>query len=88
MCNLPDKDFNWNSGCESAVRVDDKNKVWTCEVRIPIKSFGGSGASVGARWRINLFRGDKANHASMAWNPALVSSFHTPERFGTLFFVE
>jgi hypothetical protein len=42
----------------------------------------------GTKWRINLYRGDRANKAGLAWNPCLAPSFHTPERFGVLEFAE
>ena len=43
-------------------------------------------AEPGARWKLNLYRCDRANNAFVAWNPTLRGSFHTPERFGVLVF--
>ena len=42
----------------------------------------------GTRWRANLYRLDRANKAALASNPVLAGSFHTPDRFGWLEFVE
>jgi predicted TIM-barrel fold metal-dependent hydrolase len=82
----PKKDFEWSSGFKVAVRRDERSKVWTAEMRIPLSALGESKPTAGTRWRINLYRCDRANNAFLAWNPALVGSFHTPERFGILEF--
>lgn len=86
--DLPRKDFGWSSGFESMVRVDNKAKVWTCEIRIPLKSAAKVAPAPGTHWRMNLFRCDRANRAGLAWRPVLRGSFHTPDRFGVLEFAE
>lgn len=88
IVNLPQKDFNWNSGFESKVTVDKERKLWRCEVRIPLTALSKVKPTPGARWALNLYRMDKANNAALAWNPTLAPSFHTPERFGILQFGE
>lgn len=88
MLRLPARDFAWSSGFESAVRVDKEAKVWSCEWRIPLKSLSDTRPVPGTRWRMNLFRCDRANAAMLAWSPTLTGSFHVPERFGTLQFTE
>jgi hypothetical protein len=88
MVNLPAKDFAWSSGFESAVRADKNAKVWTCEMRIPLKSVAEPAPTVGTQWRMNLFRCDRANRAALAWRPVLRGSFHAPDRFGMLEFGE
>ena len=85
---IPEKDFAWSSGFESATRVDEKRKVWTVEMRIPWSAMSDAAPEAGARWRINLYRCDYANKGFLAFNPALAGSFHTPERFGWLEFGE
>ena len=40
--NLPERDFEWRSGFQSATKVGAG--VWTCEMRIPLKALGGSQA--------------------------------------------
>jgi hypothetical protein len=86
--NLPEKDFAWKSDFQSGVMVNKKDKTWTCEMRIPMAAFGGAAPAAGTKWRLNLFRCDRANHASLAWRPPLQGSFHVPERFGVLEFIE
>jgi hypothetical protein len=88
MCNLPDKDFQWNSNFRTAVRMDDEAKSWVCEMRIPLAALGGAKPEDGTRWQLNLFRCDRANKASLAWRPTLQDTFHVPDRFGVLEFVE
>jgi predicted TIM-barrel fold metal-dependent hydrolase len=88
ITNLPEKDFNWNSQFESRVQVDQKAHVWRCEMRLPIHSLAAAAPSVGTRWHLNLYRCDRANKAFLAWRPTLTETFHTPERFGVLAFVE
>ncbi len=80
------RDFDWSSGFESAVDVDHEAKVWTCEMKIPLKVLGKSKPERGTRWRINLYRCDKAQNAYLAWSPTLTGTFHTPSRFGSLLF--
>jgi predicted TIM-barrel fold metal-dependent hydrolase len=85
-CDLPTKDFAWNSGMESAVSVDGAAHVWRAEIRIPIKAIAKAAPSADTRWRINLFRHDTANDGFLAFSPTLTNTFHTPERFGWLEF--
>jgi predicted TIM-barrel fold metal-dependent hydrolase len=88
MLRLPERDFEWRSGFESAVRIDRAARIWRCVMRIPLTAWDGAEPRVGDRWRLNLFRCDYAHEVYMAWNPTLNGSFHTPERFGILEFVE
>lgn len=86
--NLPERDFDWNSGWQSVVNIDKKSKVWTCEMKMPLEALSKNPPSSGSRWRINLYRCDRANRAFLAFRPTLTGSFHEPERFGALEFVE
>jgi hypothetical protein len=70
------------------VNIDKKNRIWTCEMRVPLDALAGSKPSVGSQWRLNLFRCDRANKAFLAMRPTLQGSFHVPERFGLLTFAE
>jgi len=88
ILNLPERDFAWSSGFQSAVQVDEKAKRWTCEIRIPLKSLASTKPQAGTQWRLNFFRCDRANNAFLAWSPAMTGSFHTPEKFGVLDFDE
>ena len=84
ITNLPAKDFAWKSGFQSAAKVDRKAGVWTCEMRIPLQALSDTKPSIGMRWRLNLFRSDRANHAFLAWSPTLAGTTHAPEKFGML----
>ena len=81
-------DFEWSSGFQTAVKIDKPARRWTCEMRIPLKSLAAHMPNAGTQWRLNFFRCDRANKAFLAWNPALTGSFHAPEKFGVLEFVE
>ncbi len=84
--DLPDRDFAWSSGMESAVRVDEAARIWRVEVRIPLKSLTNTPPAAGTKWRINLYRHDKEHGAGLAWSPTLTGTFHQPSRFGWLEF--
>jgi len=81
-----ERDFDWSSGFESAIKTNEQAHIWTAEVRIPLSKLSNSKPQPGTRWRLNLYRCDRAHNAFLAWNPTLQGSFHTPERFGTLVF--
>jgi predicted TIM-barrel fold metal-dependent hydrolase len=85
---LPERDFAWESGFRTEVRVDAGAKTWTARMSIPLKSLAGTAPAAGTRWRINFYRCDYANRAFLAWRPTLGASFHVPERFGVLEFAE
>jgi predicted TIM-barrel fold metal-dependent hydrolase len=80
------KDFGWQSGMQYSSEVDESAKVWRVEVRIPMKSLAAAAPAAGTKWRINLYRHDKASHSGLAFSPTLTGTFHTPERFGWLEF--
>ena len=82
------KDFEWSSKMESVVVVDDERKIWRVEVRIPLAALADTAPQAGTRWRINLYRHDRANNAFLAWNPTLTQTFHTSEKFGWLEFAD
>jgi hypothetical protein len=88
ILDLPKKDFDWDSRFTSAVKIDARKQVWTAEVRIPISAISSTPPKAGAKWRLNLYRSDRAHNAFLAWNPTLTPSAHTPQRFGTLEFGE
>ena len=88
ITNLPEKDFSWDSRFQSLVNIDKKQKVWTCEMRVPIENLCKAQPSRGTRWHLNLYRCDRANQAFLAFCPTLTGTFHSPERFGVLEFVE
>lgn len=91
--NRPFNNAQWNSGFEHATRIDTARYVWTSEWRIPIASMSRSGLTPDGAWRINFYRSDGAapNRRAMSWGavprPLPQNSFHQPESFGTLRFV-
>ena len=82
------KDLEWNSGFESGVKVDEKAKVWTAEMRIPLGALSSVTPTTGTRWRVNLYRHDIAHRVFLAWSPTTTATAHTPEKFGYLEFGE
>ena len=83
----PNSDFAWSSDMEWKVRVDPKRHEWICEVRIPLESLSPLAPAAGTKWRVNLYRIDRAHHAFLAMNPTLTGTFHAAERFGWLEFL-
>jgi hypothetical protein len=57
-------------------------------MRIPLAALSDAKPAGGTRWRLNLYRRDRAHQAFLAWNPTLTGTSHTPERFGVLEFIE
>jgi hypothetical protein len=86
--DLPARDFQWNSGFKTTAEVDEKARVWTATMRIPLAALADQPPIPGTRWRINLYRCDYANEAFLSWRPTLEKTFHVPERFGVLEFVD
>lgn len=82
------KRLAWDSGFKSWVKIDRRKNVWTTMMRIPLESLSREPVRSGTRWRINLYRIDRAGQAFLAWNPTLTRTYHTPERFGWLEFQE
>lgn len=93
---LPNRDFEWDSGFEAMAVVPRSDaegdarqpKVWRAVMKIPLKSISDRPPAPGDQWRINLYRCDYAQNAFLAWRPTLGRTFHIPERFGALEFVE
>src|SRR6185436_20120448 len=67
----PESDFVWSSGMEWKVRVNQRRKLWTCEARIPLTSLSATPPQPGTRWRVNLYRIDRAHKVFLASNPTL-----------------
>jgi predicted TIM-barrel fold metal-dependent hydrolase len=83
-----DKDFKWDSKFSSHVKIDESATVWTATLRIPLSTLGDARPAPGTRWRLNLYRSDRAGNVFMAWNPTLTPTAHTPERFGVIEFID
>lgn len=79
-----------NSGMKCRTHIDEKSKVWTAEVTIPLRSlalhFGPSSI-----WRANFFRVEGASEPRFysSWRPTNTPqpNFHVPTAFGKLKFL-
>lgn len=78
--------WKWNSNFEFKARIDEKSKVWHCEMRIPWSGIDRRPAKAGNELRLNLYRieGAPPNRKYIAWQAVNSPSFHTPEAFGRL----
>jgi hypothetical protein len=76
----------WNSGFTLSARTDAQNHRWYAAMRIPLPAIDKRSPTAGMEFRLNLFvsEGPPANHHAIAWQPPMSSTFHVPERFGTL----
>jgi len=89
----PFNDASWNSGFEHATRIDEKNRVWTCEMRIPAASLSADAIAAGKEWRLNFYRadgpGDDSQRRFLSWSPLPGGrSFHQPASFGKIRFLK
>ena len=79
-------DAGWNSGFEHATFVDERSKLWGCEMRVPAVALGVPQIERGMEWRINFYRcdglGNDSQRRFLAWSPTFQLNFHVPERFG------
>jgi hypothetical protein len=82
----PEGGWTWNSGFEVKARLDEKNKIWYGEMRIPMASIDTRAPAVGNEMRINFYRiqGPAPDKKFIAWQPTHTSSHHVPEAFGRL----
>jgi hypothetical protein len=82
----------WNSGMTVKSRVDEAQKIWYGEIKVPFTAFEVRDPKVGQELRINMFRQDvlaqpdpsgRPRHF-LAWQPPGIWNPHHPEKFGTL----
>lgn len=77
------------SGLQRSVVLDEKSRVWTAELAIPMKSLTKN-FDPAAIWRANFYRveGRKEPRAYLAWQPTNTPqpNFHVPKAFGKLRF--
>jgi hypothetical protein len=89
----PFNDAGWNSGFEHATKIDEKNHIWSTEMRIPLSAIGVNKIENGATWRANFFRaaghGGDEKRTFLAWSPIPQGgTFHVPSQFGLLRFMK
>jgi len=80
-----------HSGLKRRVVMDEKEKTWTAEMAIPMKSLTTQ-FDPKKPWRANFYRieGQSEPRFYSAWSPTFTPkpSFHVPSAFGTLEFHE
>jgi hypothetical protein len=83
---LPEGGWKWNSGYQVKARIDEKNKVWYGEMKIPFAAIDTRPPKSGNEMRINLYRiqGPGPKRRFIAWQPTGGGSYHVPESFGRL----
>ena len=84
--NPPIHNLQWNSGYEVKARIDEKERIWYGERRIPINTIDTRTPQAGLDLRINFFRfqGPPPDRSRIAWQPTNADNFHVPEAFGRL----
>ncbi len=84
------RDFAWR--CEDLRTAVQRTETgWVAELAIPFASLTSERPAVGTRWRANFCRIDRPPEVEReltAWSPPGRATFHTPERFGWVEFVE
>jgi hypothetical protein len=84
----PNHNVQWNSGYEVKARINEKEKLWYGEMRIPIEKIDKRKPQAGQELRINFFRfqGPPPDRKRIAWQPTNSNNYHVPEAFGRLRF--
>ncbi|MBO9689120.1 MAG: alpha-galactosidase [Mitsuaria chitosanitabida] len=76
--------------CQARVSRDERHRMWTAELSIPLPALASKRREALEGWRINLFRieGNKETRQFSSWSPTNtpVANFHVPEAFGHLVF--
>jgi hypothetical protein len=82
----PNHSVEWNSGFEVKARINEKDKIWYGEMRIPMAKIDKRAPQAGQDLRINFFRfqGPPPDRKRIAWNATNAETFHVPEVFGRL----
>jgi hypothetical protein len=78
--------IRWNSGFTSKTRIDSDQKIWYCEMRIPLDKVDNRRPEPGLQMRVNLYRieGAPPHRVFIAWQPTGQATYHVPEAFGRL----
>lgn len=82
----PNHNWQWNSGFEVKAKLNEKDKVWYGEMRIPIAKLDKRAPQAGNEMRINFYRfqGPPPDRKRIAWRATNNDNYHTPEAFGRL----
>jgi hypothetical protein len=78
--------WTWNSGFETAARIDPQEHIWYAAMRIPLAAIDTRPPASGNTLRLNLFRsqGPPEHPQEITWQPPMSKTFHVPEQFGLL----
>lgn len=78
--------WTWNSGFESAARIDRESRMWYAAMKIPFSAIDNRPAVAGNTLRINLFvsQGPPKTHQEVTWRAPMNETFHVPEKFGRI----
>ncbi len=81
-----DRDMKWDSGFEVRAHIDETNRIWYGEMKIPIRSIDERKPLAGNEFRVNFYRlqGPEPDRKQVAWRPTSARSHHVPEAFGRL----
>jgi len=82
----PNHNWQWNSGFEVKAHINEKDKIWYGEMRIPMGKIDKRKPQAGQDLRINFYRfqGPPPNRKRIAWQPTNADNYHVPEAFGRL----
>jgi hypothetical protein len=82
----PEGGWKWDSGFESAAKIDASKKIWYGAMKIPFAAIHGQAAQPGQEFPINIYRltGAPPTRKSTMWTPVHQRSHHTPEQFGRM----
>ena len=87
----PGEKHDLQSGLRRRVKADERNKTWSAELALPMKSLTER-FDPSAVWRVNFYRVEGATEPRFysAWRPTGTPqpNFHVPEAFGGLVFTE
>ena len=85
----PGEKHDLKSGLKQRVTLDERQKIWSAELAIPMKCLVPR-FDPAVAWRVNFYRVEGAEEPRFysAWRPTGtdVPNFHVPEAFGELIF--
>ena len=75
----------WNSGMAVKARIDAERKIWYGEMKIPFDALGATPAPA-TELRAGFFRiaGHDPDKKKLSWQATGTTTFHVPDKFGTL----
>jgi hypothetical protein len=79
-------DADWDSGWHVRARIDQKRRLWFCEMQIPWRAVATHAPAVNDEFRLNLYHieGGPVERKYVVWQITNSPSFHTPQSFGRL----